>query len=210
MKMLVVGLIILLLSHPTFGFGKPVPKTSEVKTGDGIIDNFETGKFSDWWTFGNISLQLVSGKNSRYALALTGSTRDWYIGGIGFYIGKDASKYSSLDMDVYGTGKDSGTLKIELYEDDNGNWQIEQDPNKGYAPIKDDRFVYELKVDWNGFKHISIPFSEFVDNNPESGDNVWNPQQAGGSGGLTQMQFIVSSTSKTGAVNLALDNIELR
>ena len=208
--MLVVGLTILLLSHPTFGFGKPVPKTPEVKTGDGIIDNFESGKFSDWWTFGNISLQLVSGKNSRYALALTGSSRDWYIGGIGFYIGKDASKYGSLDMDVYGAGKDSGTLKIELYDDDNGNWQIEQYPNKGYAPIKDDRFVHELKVDWNGFKHISIPFSEFVDNNPESGDNVWNPQQAGGSGGLTQMQFIVSSTSKTGAVNLALDNIELR
>ena len=200
--------MLFLLVSPLHGLGKSAPKIVK----ENVIDNFEEGKEkinSDWWTFGNISLQTVSGKDLRYALQIKGAAHDWYVGGIGKYIGKDASKYSSLDMDVFGSGRESGILKIELYDDDNGNWQIEQDPKKGYAPIYDDRFVYQLKIDWNGFKHVSIPFSEFVDNNPNEGDNIWDPQQSNGSGGLIQMQFIVNAASKTGRVDIAIDNIEL-
>jgi len=204
MKILTVGFILLLLIAPSFGFGKPVPKTPQ------MIDNFESGKISDWWTFGSVSLQLVSGKNSRYALQITGNSSDWYVGGIGFYIGKDAGKFSRLEMDVTNNNKDNGAMKLELYDDDNGNWQIEQDPKKGYAPIYDDRFSCELKIDWQGAKHVSIPLSEFVDNNPEAGDNIWNPQQKEGSGGLLQMQLIFSSAVKTGKLDITIDNIELK
>lgn len=202
--------MLLLLISPSFGFGTPVPKTPQAQTGILVIDDYESGKISDWWTFGAVSLQLVSGKNSRYALQITGNSSDWYVGGIGFYIGKDAGKYSRLEMDVINNSKENEIMKIELYDDDNGNWQIEQDPKKGYAPIYDDRFSYELKIDWQGAKHVLIPLSEFVDNNPEAGDNIWNPQQKEGSGGLLQMQIIFSSAVKTGKLDVMIDNIELK
>jgi len=207
-------LFLLLAVSPVFALGKPVPKTPEARQGVLVIEDFESGNFlkkdSTWWIFDNLTAKPGPGQNSRYSLELIGIARDWYVGGIGKYIGKDASEYNSFDMDIYGTGKESGVIKIELYDDDNGNWQIEQDPKKGYAPIYDDRFVYELKVDWNGYKHVSIPISEFVDNNPEAGDNIWNPQQIGGSGGLIQMQIVASAVGKTGKVSMKIDNIELR
>jgi hypothetical protein len=134
------------------------------------------------------------------------------VGGIGTYIAKDKqdlSRAETLDLDIYGYGPGSGTLKIELYDDDNGNWQIEQDP-KTFNPIYDDRFTFELKIDWKGWKHVSLPLAEFVDTNDQAGDNVWNPQQKGGSGGLLQMQLISIAASKTGKISYVLDNVEFR
>jgi len=204
--------LLLALMLPLCGWGVKSPRrTTEINKTELIIDDFEDGEYQkkpEWWAFDKVKLQVTPEKR----LLIQGATNNWYVGGFGIYLAKenqDLSKYTSLDLDVYGYGLNSGILKIELYDDDNGNWQIEQDMAKGYAPIYDDRFVYELKVDWKGFKHVSIPIEEFVDNNPEAGDNVWNPQQLGGSGGLLQMQFIVMATSKTGKVEMELDNIKL-
>jgi len=214
MRRISAGFILLIAASAAFSLGKPVPQPSPSREGVLVIEDFESGNFNkkdtSWWVFDNLSAKLAPGKDSRYSLELKGNARDWYVGGIGKYIGQDVGKFNSFDMDVYGAGKESGVLKIELYDDDNGNWQIEQDPKKGYAPIYDDRYVYELKVDWNGYKHVSIPISEFLDNNPEAGDNVWNPQQIGGSGGLLQMQIVANAVSKTGKVNMRIENIEFR
>ncbi len=214
MKRATAGILLLLFISPLFGLSKTPPKEPKERIGVLIIDDFEDGQYAKkWWAFDNVTLSIVPGKGSRYALQIKGFTRDWYVGGIGSYLAKpnqDVSKYNSLDLNISGSGPNSGTLRIELYDDDNGNWQIEQDPKKGYAPIYDDRFVYELKIDWSGFKHLAIPFYEFVDNNPEAGDNVWNPQQIGGSGGLIQMQIVIIAPSKADKINLAIDNLELR
>ncbi|NQU18485.1 MAG: hypothetical protein HQ564_10545 [Candidatus Saganbacteria bacterium] len=191
---------------------KPIPqKSSSVSV---IVDNFEDGSITsdpEWWQFDTIILMHQNNPaKGALALSVEGKASDWYVGGLGTYLAKaeqDFSFYSFLEMDVYGYGADSGMLKIELYEDDNNNWQIEQNPKKGYLPIFDDRFSYELKIDWIGWKQVKIPFSDFVDSNPKSGDNIWNPQKIGDSGGLLQMQLIALATNKTGSVHFLIDNL---
>lgn len=180
------------------------------------VDDFNDGEFKkspEWWTFDKVTATATKNPaKSGYALAIKGAARDWYVGGIGTYLAKDKqdlSKAATLDLDIYGYGPDSGTLKIELYDDDNGNWQIEQD-HKTFNPIYDDRFAYELKIDWKGWKHLSLPLAEFVDTNDGAGDNIWNPQQNNGSGGLLQMQIISIAASKNGKISYVLDNVEFR
>lgn len=189
-----------------------------------LIDNFESGSLKsprDWWTFGMEKAEVVPNKDLKggdvlpvenYSFLLSGSAKSWYVGGAGTYLAKegmDLSKYNFSQMDIFGNGPDSGTIKIELVDDDNGNWQAEQDPAKNYALLNDDKFVYEEKVDWFGWKRVSIPIADFVDDNPGIGDDVWNPQQVNGSGGLLQMQMICLATSDVGKVNLNVDNLML-
>jgi len=188
------------------------------------IDDFEDGectKDPGWWVFDGIKLQCA--KNSNYSkgnkiiiagigdnsLNLKGKADNWYIGGCGTYMGIDASKYKYLQMDVYGHGKDSGKIKIELYDDDNGNWQVEHDITKGYKQLYDDKLTYEIDVNWTGWERVSIPLIDFVDENPDVGDDVWNPSQDGGSGGLIQLQLITVAKGKTGSVDLNIDNFRL-
>ena len=179
-----------------------------------IIDNFEDNNISadpEWWTFDQVKLSTSRNPaKGSLSLVVKGKTKDWYVGGIGTYIAKqeqDLSQYSSLTMDIYGYGPGSGKVKVEVYDDDNGNWQIEQDPKKGYSPVSDDRYSYELNIDWKGWKKVKIPFSDFVDTNPNVGDNIWNPQKIGKSGGLIQMQLICLANSKIGTVHYIIDNV---
>lgn len=209
----------------------PAPKKPEVKVVLAerifLIDDFESGSIKsprEWWTFDIEKAEAASNKELKsgdekiaagvgvYSLLLSGPAKNWYAGGCGTYLakeGQDLSKYSNFSMDIYGNGPGSGAVKIELFDDDNGNWQAEQDPTKNYAPVNDDKFGYEVKVDWNGWKRVSIPMADFTDENPLVGDDIWNPQQLSGSGGLLQMQFICIAGSDKGRVNYNLDNIQL-
>ena len=222
---------LLLLSFLICGFGGPAPAASESKGGYGpnvyMIDDFEDGDYTsnpEWWKFDNVNLKVVGNSDylngdqaslneiKKYSLNVNGTCTDWYCGGMGTYAarkGVDFAKYNTFQVDVYGNGAGSGTLKIELNDDDNGNWQIEQD-QKTFNPLYDDCFAFELKIDWKGWKHISIPLAEFVDTNPQAGDNIWNPQQTGSSGGILQMQLISVAASKTGKISYVLDNVEFR
>jgi len=192
-----------------------------------LIDNFESGSLKsprEWWTFDIEKAQIASNKELKagdekvasqvgnYSLLLSGMAKNWYAGGCGTYLAKekqDLSKYNYLSLDIYGNGPGSGTLKIELLDDDNNNWQVEQDPAKNYAPVYDDKFVYEVKVDWTGWKRVLIPIADFSDENPLIGDDIWNPYQLGGSGGLLQMQFICLASTDKGKVNYNVDNVML-
>lgn len=210
-KMAAALLFLAIISCQSFGMGSAIPSKESTNYKSLRIGSFENQKSknnSKWWTFGDISLKITG--EEKQSLELSGSTKNWYVGGVGTSIGNDAGKYSAFDIEVYGTGKDSGTLKIELYDDDNGNNVIESNPKNGYAPIFDDRFVYLLKVDWDGLKHVSIPLPDFVDDNPEAGDNIWNPHQVNGSFGLIQMQIIIMARTKVGKIDLAISNLKLK
>jgi hypothetical protein len=227
-------LIALLMITAAFimnGFGGSAPQTSSTNsTGNSnlyLIDDFEDGDYTanpEWWKFDNINPKVVNNSDypngdpislndiKKFSLNITGSCTDWYCGGIGTYTarkGVDLSKYNTFQMDVYGNGPGSGTIKIELYDDDNGNWQIEQDPKKAYTPLYDDKFIYNLIVDWRGWKRVMIPIADFTDENPGIGDDIWNPNQEGGSGGLIQLQMIFIGPKKTGRINFNIDNVSL-
>ncbi len=190
------------------------------------IEDFNDGDYTtpEWWKFDNVTPTVVSNSSytggdanvakavGPYSLNIKGKATNWYAGGVGTYFAKpktDYAVYNALQMDVYGNGPGSGTMKIELLDDDNGNWQVEQDPKKSYAPVYDDVWKYELNINWKGWKRVTIPFADFEDANPGVGDDIWNPDQKGGSGGLLQIQLIALGAKKDGAVNFNVDNIEL-
>ena len=76
-------------------------------------------------------------------------------------------------------------------------------------PSKDDVFIYDLSINWEGWRVINIPVSDFVDSNPSVGDNKWNPSQLFGSAGLIQMQIIVmSSKYDSESISFLIDTIK--
>ena len=206
---------------------RPTELASILGAGTFLIDDFESGSLQSpkqWWTFdmqkvaveGNSSLTDgdpgVVVKKGRYSQHLQGVCKNWYAGGVGVYFAKpdqDLSKFSTFQIDIFGNGEGSGTVKVELADDDNNNWQIEQDPSKSYAPIYDDKFVYNIVVDWQGWRHVVIPFNDFVDDNPGVGDDIWNLQQSRGSGGLLQLQLVCLGAKDNSNINFFFDNIQL-
>jgi len=222
-RYIVILIMIFISAGVAQGMGEKAPPKSDPSKSF-LIDDFESGSIKsprEWWTFSigkaaadpNRELKKgdprVASQVGNYSLLLSGAARDRFVGGCGTYLakgGQDLSKYNNFQMDIYGRGRDSGELSIELIDDDNHNWQRGEDP-KSYAPLYDDKFVYRLKVDWEGWKRVSVPLADFKDANPKVGDDIWNPAQTGGSGGLLQMEFLVYAQEAAGRVELNLDNI---
>jgi hypothetical protein len=212
------------------GFGGPAPSASSggapsASSNIYMIDDFENGNYTTnpvWWKFDNITPSVVDNADyqsgdpailkgiGKYSLNITGNAKDWYAGGMGTYIAKknnDLGRYNAVQMDVFGNGPGSGTIKIEAVDDDKGNWKVEQD-SKG-VPLYDDMFVYNMMVDWSGWKRVAIPFSDFTLDNPGKGDGILTVSQENGKGGLLQMQFIFIAPKQTGSLKYNLDNISL-
>ncbi len=124
---------------------------------------------------------------------ISGSGSPWYVGGVGTYLGVDVRQYSGLMLRINGHQKFPCRLKIELFDDDNNNWHIEQDLEHNFVPLYDDKWVYELPINWEGQKSVFIPFNRFKVANPKTGDDKWNPYQTKASGGLIQLQLVALS-----------------
>ncbi len=196
----------------------PTASVSELPTAIHMIDNFEDGNIEsnpEWWAFGDLNISVTDNYPTpetpfigSKSMRLQGHTKEWYIGGCGAYLGLDASPYTAIRLVVLGQGEKSGTMVIELYDDDNDNWEIETYPRSDVLKF-DDKFTYTLNVDWTGWKVITIPLKDFIDANPMVGNDKWDPVQTGSSGGLIQMQFLVLSREKKGKVDLRLDSVSL-
>ncbi len=231
---LVIALVC--VSFLACGFGGPAPSASSSSAPASsassstfsnvyMIDNFENGNYTTnpvWWKFDNVSVNVVGNSDyqtgdpavvsviGKYSVSITGNASDWYAGGMGTYLAKknnDLGRYNAIQMDIFGYGPGSGTIKIELVDDDKGNWQVEQD-SKG-VPLYDDQFVYNLIVDWRGWKRVTIPFSDFTLDNPGHGDGLLTVGQENGKGGLLQVQFIFIGPKKVGSLKYSLDNVSL-
>ena len=211
-------LIVSALLMTTIMFAAEDSKMPKVYT----IDDFERGNITEapaWWTFGDInavpvSTQMYKGDPlmnylGKYALSIKGSTKNWYVGGLGKYLGIDASRYTHLKIMIYGNGPKSGKLLIQVYDDDNKNYVLEQDVENNYEPLFDDKFEYSQSVSWKGWKALLIPLKNFKDVNPTVGDNKMNMDQKDGSGGLLHFQIVVLAEEKEGNVDLAIDEIKL-
>lgn len=186
------------------------------------LDSFEDGNINEkpsWWIFGASTQEIVNADMFRSdplgqylgkkSLKISGYTNEWYIGGMGHYMTTDATKVTHLKIYVHGSGKKSGKIRIQLYDDDNRNYKIEQDEANDYVPLFDDRFEYVLKVNWTGWKMLHIALADFKDTNPKVGDNTWNPNTKNGSGGLLHFQLIYLAEEEKGNINVYLDNIKL-
>ena len=228
-KLVFVVLLFFVFVSAVSAMGRAPEKVEKSGAGGGVflIDDFESGSLRtprEWWTFDIKQAEIASNSDYKggdaaiakqvgdYSLLFKGQATNWYAGGAGAYMAKERqnlSTYSYFQIDIYGNGPGSGTLKIELYDDDNNNWQVEQNPTMNYAPIYDDKYVSDIRVDWSGWKRVSIPLDDFVDDNDGVGDDIWNPKQGGGSGGLLQVQIICLGASDKGDINCNLDNISL-
>lgn len=199
---LAMGILFILIV--AFGFAEP---------NGFLLDNFDKGTINDtpkWWTFGNVRCSFTEATAPRrglYVLRVNGVADNYYVGGIGTYIGKDLPEVNTIAMDVLGNGLQSGRIKIELYQNDRGNWQMEQDAIG--APLYNARFEFELNVDWNDWRNVEIPLQLFKHSNPGVGTDTMKLGFADGTGGLLQYQLIFIAPAATGNVNIGIDNIRL-
>lgn len=225
--LLSVLLLLLSVSAGAMGNKDKLPvelsgKQSTAATASFVVDDFESGNLKtprEWWVFDLEVGKVVSNSSSpgsktvgNNSLLLLGSANNWYVGGVGTYLAKenqDLSKYDTLELEIYGNGPGSGTLKIELLDDDNDNWKVEQDEKNNYLPMYDDKFVADIMVDWKGWKKVSILLDDFVDANEGVGNGKWDVSQKGKSGGLLQVQLICLASKATGKINFNVDNIKL-
>jgi len=181
-----------------------------------LLDHFEDGDYlknPTWWTFGSINLSVGYNTSSgdtdfvqKRSLIFQGLGAR-YIGGAGMYYPKDLSNFEGVRLVLWGNGPESGHLQIQLFDDDNGNFVVETFPDMKNTPSKDDIFLHTQRIDWQGWREVLIPFSEFHDANPGIGDDGWNPKQTSGSGGFLQVQLIAMSAKPDTPVFFKLDSI---
>jgi hypothetical protein len=181
-----------------------------------MVDDFEDGEFKqfrEWWAFGKVifessPVQSTDSFLGKKTMKVNASSNNWYAGGFGVYIGADAEPFSVLKLVLYSPKINSGSLRVELYDDDNNNAVVDINEESG-LPSKDDVFIYDVNLVWEGWKVVKIQLKDFVDYNPNVGDNVWNPNQVYGSSGLIQMQVIVlSSKNKSETIEFEIDTIK--
>lgn len=174
---------------------------------------FGSAQAQRWWIFDGLQSRWLHqepeldylGSDS---LELKGRIRQWYGGGTGTYLGLDAQHYTHLSLNILGYGGDSGVLKIELLDDDNRNYQA--DYRSVVASLnQDDLWVCSIPVTWSGWRHVNLPFQAFDDANPGVGDDVWNPSQWLGSGGLLQLQWIAVGKRAMGNFHIRLNQPRL-
>lgn len=175
-----------------------------------VIDDFESARCPKWWTFGFLPFERGSsepGAHADHVLVARGPAPGAYGHGRGLFLERDLGGRKRLLMLVRGDGPGSGRIKIELCEDDNGNWEIEKRPPL-YVPLFDDRFVHELNVDWRGWREVEIPLALFRDDNPGGGNGVFDPARDLTSGGLLELQLLFAPSGAYGDdVRLAIDHI---
>ena len=131
------------------------------------------------------------------------------MGGIGQYLGLEAGHFTHLKLVIKGNGLNSGYLRIELFDDDNRNAKVDINQDTG-MPSADDKFVHSILVDWEGWRVVTVPITQFGDSNPGVGDDSYNPYQIAGSAGLLQIQIIVTTAKDPmGGVEMLIDQIKL-
>lgn len=188
----------------------PVP----VFTSDGkeyIVEHFEGNKnyIRKWWKYGNLKVyNKAISKMDMYNLgkkAIGLYKSDVLNTGVfGTFLGIDGKRYKFIEILVYGFGKNSGSLQINLYDDDNNNFNLETDYADQNILNFDDVFAYNLKINWKGWKKLVIPIKDFKDNNPLIGDDIYNPDQKKRSGGLIVLEFLIKNH-----LNCFIDSIKL-
>lgn len=204
-----LGLVAFLLC----GFGEKPVYVADVKTVKGVaLVDFEDGSPADdpnWFIVGNVAATIV--KNSyfptkdaalaaelgKYSVQLRGSATNWYVGGVGLLTQLDVRAYDYIELCLFGFGANSGKLRVELYDDDNGSGEIEASPDG--ALLYDDLYVATVPIDWQGWHKVVIPIAGFV--REGHGNGIFDP-------GLVRIQLLFYAVTESGNIKLNLDSLK--
>jgi len=217
-RFLLCSLVVIFLSHTVvYAKASHVAPKKVAGVRPIILDDFEDANLSDgpkWFLFGGLSAGIKQNDLTEFmhlgvnSFHLYGNTSSWYVGGVGAYLGVDASPYKFMKLLVRGSGPSSGSLQVELYDDDNQNMALERNSSATSQTLFDDKFIYTMDVTWTGWRVVIIPLSNFRDENAQ-GDGVLNLDRANGSGGLLQLQFVAFANQEKGKVDFLMDSIRL-
>lgn len=158
------------------------------KQNDGfVITDFEDGWNADWTTF------VQSGKAMDFGIKIDGTAPqlakyynmagtvdwDWLTGMIDF----NASAFGEITMPLNSNG-DNLYFNAFVYGDPllpNSRilFRFDEDENLdgSYNATNEDSFGYEIIVDWSGWRHISVKYSDILSANNSSGGGVHNPDK---------------------------------
>ncbi len=165
------------------------------------IDRTEDASCPAWWAFGPLGYHQTASEpgsgRAGHHLQVRGPAAVPYAQGRGLFLDREIGDRRALQMSIRGHGPHSGRMKIELSEDDNNNWEIEKSPPL-YVPLVDDRVIYEIAVDWYGWRDVAIPLSAFRDDNPGKGNDVFDPHRDLTSDGLLELQILFASAGAPG------------
>ncbi len=183
-----------------------------------IVDNFEDKNLTKqpkWWAFGDLDVYIKENDRTQlvgleqFSMVLKGRRRSpKIVGGVGTFFGVDMRPYDAIKLPIKGYGKHSGIIMLELYDDDSNDWEITPHPEDPSRVVYDDKFVYNIVVDWEGWRVVIVSLDSFKDANPLFGDNIWNPYHTGTSGGLLQLQLLLFATDDKKNPMIMIDTIK--
>ncbi|WP_028979591.1 hypothetical protein [Sporocytophaga myxococcoides] len=133
--------------------------------------------------------------NQYFKINATDANVDFYVDGAGFI---QTLKLASTNPDsvyfnmfVYGTGNISDKGSIKIQEDDNGKGGVES--------ASEDELFYDFKINWTGWKLLSIKYSDFSFTTTIPGNRIKEPHKAG------KMGFVLLSDPSGAKTNLIFD-----
>ncbi|MBO9700267.1 MAG: hypothetical protein J7604_08655 [Sporocytophaga sp.] len=105
----------------------------------------------------------------------TDANVDFFIDGAGFIsrLNLVTANTDSIyfNMFVYGTGNVSDKGSIKIGEDDNGKG--------GVQDLVEDELFYDFKINWTGWKLVSVKYSDFSFTAANTGNRIREPKKAG-------------------------------
>ncbi len=182
-----------------------------------VVDDFHDQTLKSWWGFGNLLFSVVENGAGQLdptiqgrSIRFEGKTKDWVIGGCGRPLGVQASQFNAFKFVIKGNKlKKSGVMSIELFVDNDGKWR-DRDPQKREFLLKNRyKLVYNLPVNWQGWKVVTIPFKDFFPDNPQVKQRLWDYANNKGMGTIIQMQFVMTAAEKVGDIDFQIDSISL-
>lgn len=180
------------------------------KQNDGfLITDFEEGWNSNWSTF------VQSGKSMDFGIKLDGTAPqlaryynmagtvdwDWLTGMIDF----NASAFGETTMPLTSNSDNlyfnSFVYGDPLYPNSRVLFRFDEDENEDgtYDITSEDSFGYEIIIDWSGWRHISVKYSDILSANNSSGGGVHNPNK------LNRVSVLHLANPNSGYAHSAID-----
>lgn len=181
-----------------------------------LVDNFQDGNLKAWWGFGDLLFDVVENSAGQLdptvqgrSVRFQGKTSDWVVGGCGRFLGLDSSPFNVMKLMIKGNNQKgtSGRLTVQLFVANDRRWMTRDAEAREYYLKYECQYSHTISINWQGWKVITIPFSNFVPDSPRIKQKFWTAQTNLAQGTLVQLQFVVLASQKKGAVDFQIGSI---